>query len=81
MRRTSSQLSRIAFLAFLFSPGILSAQCKDADPSARFDGSATSSQAGKLNISLNLVCEKGAYVGTLNTPLGVYVIVFGLLRG
>ena len=57
------------------------AQCKPGDPTGRFDGSATSSQAGKLDVSLNLVCSAGAYAGTLNTPIGVFVIHSGSFDG
>src|SRR5690349_5961382 len=53
------------------------AQCNPGDPVGRFDGSATSSQAGKLDISLNLLCESGHYTGTLNTPVGLYTVIAG----
>ena len=79
MRRAS--LSLIAFVILLSASRSLSAQCKDTDPSGRFDGWATSSQAGKLDISLNLLCDKGSYAGTLNTPIGVYVVTAGSFTG
>ena len=81
MRRASLYVSLIAFVILLSASRSLSAQCKNTDPSGRFDGSATSSQAGKLDISLNLVCDKGSYAGTLNTPIGVYVITTGSFTG
>lgn len=52
-------------------------QCKPGDPVGRFEGSATSSQAGKLDISLNLLCADGHYVGTLDTPVGMYTLLTG----
>ena len=53
------------------------AQCKSGAPVGRFEGSATSAQAGKLDVSLNLLCESGSYAGELNTPLGVYKVTTG----
>jgi hypothetical protein len=49
-------------------------QCKPGDPVGRFEGSAKSSQAGKLDISLNLLCVDGHYAGTLDTPVGIYTV-------
>ena len=53
------------------------AQCKAGDPSGRFDGSVTSSQAGNLDVSLNLLCSNGLYEGALNTPIGVFTVKSG----
>lgn len=47
-------------------------QCKAGDPVGHFEGSATSAQAGKLDVSLDLRCVDGHYAGTLNTPVGMY---------
>ena len=55
-------------------------QCKAGDPVGHFEGSATSSQAGKLDISLNLLCVDGHYAGTLNTPVGMYTVIGGKHR-
>jgi len=52
-------------------------QCRAGDPVGHFEGSATSSQAGKLDISLNLLCVGGHYAGTLNTPVGTYTVIGG----
>jgi Peptidase family S41 len=52
-------------------------QCKPGDPVGRFEGSATSSQAGKLDISLTLLCVDGHYAGTLDTPVGMYTLIGG----
>jgi hypothetical protein len=65
---------------FVFSVA-LNAQCKPGDPSGRFDGSAISSQAGKLDVSLNLLCDGGVYAGTLNTPIGVFTVGSGSFAG
>ena len=57
------------------------AQCKAGDPTGRFDGSVTSSQAGKLDVSLNLVCSSSVYAGALNTPIGVFLVNAGSFDG
>jgi hypothetical protein len=53
------------------------AQCKPSDPVGRFEGSATSTQAGRLDISLNLLCANGQFSGTLSTPIGLYTVTGG----
>jgi len=53
------------------------AQCKPGDPVGRFEGSATSAQAGKLDVSLNLLCANGHYAGELNAPMGAYKVIAG----
>jgi hypothetical protein len=55
-------------------------QCKAGDPVGHFEGSARSSQAGKLDISLNLLCVSGHYAGTLNTPVGMYTVIGGAFK-
>ena len=53
------------------------AQCKATDPVGTYKGSATSAQAGALELALNLVCDQGSYSGSLNTAVGVYSVVSG----
>ena len=65
----------------LFVTSTSSAQCNSESPTGRFDGSATSGQAGKLDVSLNLICDHGNYAGTLNTPIGTYVLSSGSFQG
>src|SRR5580658_7485481 len=64
------------FIQVLVSASIC-AQCKPDDPVGRFEGSATSAQAGKLDVSLGLLCVDGYYAGELNTPIGVYKVTGG----
>lgn len=61
----------------LLAPACGWSQCKHGDPVGRFEGSATSAEAGKLNIALNLLCTAGNYAGTLTTPLGLYTLTAG----
>lgn len=69
---------RVSTACVLLSAAIWSAaQCKQSDPRGRFEGSATSAQAGKLDVVLNLSCTDGHYTGELDTPVGVYHIVAG----
>jgi hypothetical protein len=51
--------------------------CKPHDPTGYFEGSATSQQAGKLDVSLKLRCERGRYAGELVTPVGTYSVKEG----
>ena len=51
--------------------------CKPGDPAGYFEGAATSQQAGKLDISLNLHCDNGRYAGELVTPAGTYTVKDG----
>ena len=55
-------------------------QCKSGDPFGHFEGWATSAQAGKLDIALNLSCTDGRYAGTLTTPIGSYTVTAGSFR-
>jgi hypothetical protein len=64
------------FIQVLVSASI-SAQCKPGDPVGQFEGSATSGQAGKLDISLGLLCVDGHYAGELNTSIGIYKVTGG----
>ncbi len=54
-----------------------SAQCKAGDPNGKFSGTATSGQSGELALTLHLLCDKGSYAGSLDTPVGVYTVVSG----
>jgi hypothetical protein len=71
----------VALCLYLLTSNYLSAQCTPAAPEGRFEGSATSAQAGRLDISLNLACENGTYQGDLVTPLGTYKVVSGSFEG
>jgi hypothetical protein len=51
--------------------------CKPNDPAGYFEGTATSQQAGKLDVSLNLHCDNGRYAGELVTPAGTYTVKDG----
>jgi hypothetical protein len=53
------------------------AGCKPNDPVGYFEGTATSRQAGRLDVSLNLRCDTGRYAGELTTPVGVYAVKEG----
>jgi len=54
--------------------------CKPSDPSGYFEGTARSQQEGKLDVSLNLLCDKGRYVGQLTTPVGTYSVKDGYVE-
>jgi len=66
--------SIVAFLLFVIRLGapLAHAQCKPGDPTGYFEGTATSMQAGKLEVSLNLTCPDGNYSGELVSPVGTY---------
>jgi hypothetical protein len=51
--------------------------CRPNDPTGYFEGTATSQQAGKLDVSLNLHCYQGRYAGDLVTPAGTYTVENG----
>jgi len=57
--------------------GLAQSVCRPNDPTGYFEGSATSQQAGKLDVSLNLYCENGRYAGELTTPAGTYMVKDG----
>src|SRR5208282_5497351 len=71
-----SLLVSAMFIQVLVSVSIW-AQCKPGDPVGRFEGFAASAQAGKLDVSLELLCADGHYAGELNTPIGVYKVTGG----
>jgi len=60
-------------------PPLFQAQtgCKPQDPAGYFEGSTTSQQAGKVDVSLNLRCDSGRYRGDLVTPVGTYSVKDG----
>jgi hypothetical protein len=51
--------------------------CDPQDPAGYFEGSAASQQAGRVDVSLNLRCDNGRYVGDLVTPVGTYSLSDG----
>ena len=51
--------------------------CTAQDPTGYFEGTATSQQAGKVDVSLNLRCDGGQYAGELVTPVGTYSLKSG----
>ncbi len=51
--------------------------CTMHDPTGYFEGTATSQQAGKVDVSLNLRCDAGQYAGGLVTPVGTYSLKSG----
>jgi hypothetical protein len=61
----------------LVGVGSAKGDCKPADPVGYFEGTATSKQAGKLEVSLNLRCVDGRYSGELITPVGTYSVEEG----
>jgi len=73
--------SRFASVALVLVGLSLSGQaqigCKPNDPTGYFQGIATSQQAGKLDVSLNLRCDNGRYAGELVTPAGTYTVKEG----
>jgi hypothetical protein len=52
----------------------VAADATATDPGGYFQGTATSRQDGKLEVSLNLRCVKGEYDGELVTPVGTFPI-------
>ncbi|HEX8927076.1 MAG TPA: hypothetical protein VF786_14855, partial [Terriglobales bacterium] len=75
------KLSSLALVALLlvtpFLAGHASAECTPSDPTGYFEGTATSQQAGKVDVSLNLRCNGGQYAGELVTPVGTYSLKSG----
>lgn len=59
--------------------GFSSAQssCKPSDPNGYFEGTAVSRLMGKLELSLNLRCDKGQYSGGMAIPLGPSTLTSG----
>ena len=56
------------------------ADCTGA-PTGYFEGTATSREAGALQVQLNLRCENGRYAGELTTPVGTFDIVSVSMEG
>ena len=48
--------------------------CKPSDPAGTFQGTATSQQAGTLDVTLNLHCDSGRYAGEAVSSAGTYTI-------
>ena len=48
--------------------------CKPNDPTGHFEGTAVSREAGQLDVSLSLRCDKGQYAGELVTPAATYTV-------
>jgi Peptidase family S41 len=48
--------------------------CNPNFPIGHFEGTATSRQVGKLDVSFNLACDNGNYSGTLVTPAGTFIL-------
>jgi CubicO group peptidase (beta-lactamase class C family) len=55
--------------------------CKPSDPVGTFQGTATSQQAGKLDVTLNLHCDSGRYAGEAVSSAGTYAIQDGHFDG
>jgi len=53
------------------------AACTPGSPTGHFQGTATSKEAGKLEISLDLRCVNQQYQGELVTPVGTYTVSSG----
>src|SRR5215469_7723306 len=51
--------------------------CKPSDPAGYFEGTAVSRLMGKLQISLNLRCDKGQYSGGMAIMLGPSALTSG----
>jgi len=51
--------------------------CRPSDPTGTFLGTATSQQAGKLDVTLNLHCDNGHYAGEAVSSAGTYTIQHG----
>lgn len=75
--RKSLTWTVIFVTAGLVGSGRASAVCRPEDPTGYFEGTATSKQAGKLDVSLNLRCADGRYSGELVTPVGTYSVKDG----
>jgi hypothetical protein len=70
MRQSTVTLSLIAICICAAAHAL----CKPGDPTGYFEGTATSMQAGKLEVSLNLTCPDGNYSGELVSPVGTYQV-------
>jgi hypothetical protein len=69
----------ISWIAALLIVGtsISRAACTPDSPTGHFQGTATSKEAGKLEISLDLRCVNQQYQGELVTPVGTYTVSSG----
>jgi Peptidase family S41 len=75
---------RLATIALALTVSSVSSQaqsgCKPNDPVGHFEGTATSQQAGKLDITLNLHCDNGRYAGEVVSSAGTYTIKDGYFQ-
>jgi hypothetical protein len=69
----------LATLALACLTGVAQAQtgCTATDPAGHFEGTAISSQQGKLDVSLSLRCVNGAYAGELTSTAGDFTVKGG----
>ena len=69
----------LPFGLLLASCGFSSAQtsCKPSDPNGYFEGTAVSRRMGKLEISLNLRCDRSQYSGGMAITLGPSALTSG----
>lgn len=74
MRLLRVAIAAAAFTSLCASPLPAETGCNSQDPAGYFEGSATSQQAGKLDISLDLRCDGGLYAGDLITPVGTFSV-------
>jgi len=78
------QALRFASIMFVLVGWSVSVQaqtgCKPDDPAGYFEGTATSQQAGELEVSLNLRCDNGHYAGQLVTSVGSYPVKGGYFK-
>jgi hypothetical protein len=75
MAKYLATASVVAFLIMGTEPA--RADCTPGSPTGHFEGTAVSTEAGKLDISLDLRCVDQQYQGELVTPVGTYALKTG----
>ena len=55
--------------------------CKSGDPAGSFQGTATSQQEGKIDVTLNLKCDNGHYAGEAVSSHGTFAVQNGHFDG
>ena len=55
--------------------------CKSSDPAGSFQGTATSQQEGKIDVTLNLKCDDGHYAGEAVSSHGTFAVQNGHFEG
>jgi len=76
---SSCRIRKIGFavvavtLAAWSASGFGQLACSPNVPIGHFEGSATSRQVGKVDVSFNLTCDNGNYSGSLVSPAGTYI--------